>query len=40
MGILHGIGTSRVVRSAVIGIKEHDYFLAARAIGNTNSRDW
>ena len=38
MGILHGIGTSRVVRSAVIGIKEHDYFLAARAIGNTNAR--
>ncbi len=38
MGVLHGIGTSRVVRSAVIGIKEYDYFLAARAIGNTNAR--
>ena len=38
MGVLHGIGSARVVRSAVIGIKEHDYFLAARAIGSANSR--
>ena len=38
MGILHGIGVSRVVRSAVIGIKENDYFLAAEAIGSTNAR--
>ncbi len=38
LGILGGIGTSRIVRSAVIGIKENDYFLAAEAIGNTNTR--
>ena len=38
MGTLHGIGVSRVVRSAVIGIKENDYFLAAEAIGSTNAR--
>ena len=34
MGIAGGIGGSRVVRGAVIGIKENDYFLAARAIGS------
>ena len=34
MGISGGIGGSRVVRGAVIGIKENDYFLAARAIGS------
>ena len=34
LGIAGGIGTSRVVRGAVIGIKENDYFLAARAIGS------
>ena len=33
-GISGGIGTSRVVRGAVIGIKENDYFLAAPAIGS------
>ena len=38
MGILGGIGWSRVVRSAVIGIKENDYFLAAVAIGSTTAR--
>ena len=38
MGVLHGIGSARVIRSAVIGIKEHDYFLAAKAIGSANSR--
>ena len=31
--IAGGIGGSRVVRGAVIGIKENDYFLAARAVG-------
>ena len=36
LGILSGIYTSRIVRSAVIGIKENDYFLAAEAIGSTN----
>ena len=34
LGIAGGIGTSRVVRAAVIGIKENDYFLAAPAIGS------
>ncbi len=33
MGISGGIGGSRVIRSAVIAIKENDYFLAAGAIG-------
>ena len=35
LGIAGGIGTSRVVRAAVIGIKENDYFLAAPAIGSS-----
>ena len=34
LGISGGIGGSRVVRGVVIGIKENDYFLAARAIGS------
>ena len=34
LGISGGIGGSRVVRGTVIGIKENDYFLAARAIGS------
>ena len=34
LGISGGIGGSRVFRGAVIGIKENDYFLAARAIGS------
>ena len=34
LGILSGIGTSRIIRSAVIGIKENDYILAAKAIGS------
>ena len=38
LGILFGIWNSRIVRSAVIGIKENDYFLAAKAIGATNAR--
>ena len=33
LGIAGGIGGSRVVRGAVIAIKENDCFLAARAIG-------
>ena len=33
LGIAGGIGGSRVIRGAVIGIKENDYFLAARAVG-------
>ncbi|MCE2457851.1 MAG: ABC transporter permease [Dehalococcoidia bacterium] len=38
LGILTGIYSSRVVRSAVIGIKENDYFLAAEAIGSPITR--
>ena len=37
MGIAGGIGSSRVVRGAVIGIKENDYFLAAQAIGSPST---
>ena len=38
IGIAGGIGSSRVVRGAVIGIKENDYFLAAEAIGSPKWR--
>ena len=38
LGISGGIGGSRLIRSAVIGIKENDYFQAARAVGNTRWR--
>ena len=38
LGIAGGIGGSRVVRGAVIGIKENDYFLAAEAIGSPKWR--
>ena len=34
LGISGGIGGSRVVRGAVIGIKENDYFSAAQTIGS------
>ena len=37
IGILNGIGWSRVVRSAVIEIKGNDYFLAAHALGSTHT---
>ena len=37
LGISGGIGGSRILRGAVIGIKENDYFLAARAIGSTGA---
>ena len=37
LGIAGGIGTSRVVRGSVIGIKENDYFLAARVIGSPST---
>ena len=38
LGIAGGIGGSRVIRSAVIGIKENDYFLAARAVGTPTTQ--
>ena len=34
LGVTSGIGNSRVIRSAVIGIKENPYFEAAHAIGS------
>ncbi len=38
LGISGGIGGSRVLRGAVIGIKENEYFLAARATGSPRWR--
>lgn len=38
LGVSAGIGNSRVVRSAVIAIKGHPYFEAARAIGSPQAR--
>ena len=38
LGVSGGIGASRVVRGAVIGIKENDYFLAARVAGTPTSQ--
>ena len=38
LGISGGIGSSRVVRGAVIGVKEKVYFQAAEAIGNSKWR--
>ena len=38
LGVSGGIGGSRTVRSAVIGVKENDYFLAAKAVGTPTSQ--
>ena len=38
LGVTGGIPASRVVRGAVIGIKENDYFLAAKAVGTPATR--
>ncbi len=38
LGISGGIGGGRVIRGAVIGIKESDYFLAAEAVGSPRLR--
>ena len=38
LGVSSGISNSRVVRGAVIGIKENDYFQAAEAIGERTTR--
>ncbi len=38
LGVVGGISASRIVRSAVIGIKENVYFQAAKAIGCTQGR--
>ena len=34
LGLVYGIGSSRVVRGAVIGVKENAYFQAAQAVGS------
>ena len=38
LGIAGGVGGSRVIRSAVIGVKENAYFQAAEAIGSLKWR--
>ena len=38
LGISGGIGSSRIVRGAVIGVKENAYFQAAEAIGSSRWR--
>jgi peptide/nickel transport system permease protein len=38
LGILYGIGGSRIVRSAVLGVKENDYILATKAIGTSTTK--
>ncbi len=38
LGIAGGVEGSRVVRGAVIAIKENDYFLAAQAVGTSTSQ--
>ena len=38
LGINGGIGGSRVIRGAVIGVKENDYFLAAKAVGTPTTQ--
>jgi len=38
LGMMQGIGGSRTVRSAVIGIKENVYVEAARSVGSPTSR--
>ena len=38
LGLVFGIGNSRVIRSAVISIKENVYFEAANAVGNPGWR--
>lgn len=38
LGLLLGIGGSRIVRSAVIGVREHMYVHAAQSIGSSSMR--
>ncbi|MDE0025350.1 MAG: ABC transporter permease [Spirochaetaceae bacterium] len=38
LGISGGVGSSRVIRGAVIGIKENDYLRAAMATGSSKMR--
>ncbi len=38
LGIAGGIGGSRVIRGAVMGIKENNYFLAAQAVGTPTTQ--
>ena len=38
LGLTYGIGSSRVIRGAVIGVKENAYFEAAQAVGSPSWR--
>lgn len=38
LGVLVAAGTSRVIRSATLSVKEHTYIEAARAVGATHGR--
>ena len=38
LGLTYGIGSSRVIRGAVIGVKENAYFQAAQAVGSPSWR--
>ena len=38
LGLVSGIGSSRVIRGAVIGVKENAYFQAAQAVGSPTWR--
>ena len=38
LGLTYGIGSSRVIRAAVIGVKENAYFEAAQAVGSPSWR--
>ena len=38
LGMVSGIGSSRVIRGAVIGVKENAYFQAAQAVGSPTWR--
>ena len=38
LGLLYGIGGSRIVRGAVMGVKQNMYIDAAEAVGCTNTR--
>ena len=38
LGLTYGVGSSRVIRGAVIGVKENAYFEAAQAVGSPSRR--
>ena len=38
LGLTYGVGSSRVIRGAVIAVKENAYFEAAQAVGSPSRR--